>query len=89
MDNRYGVKQYVAVVQGAHSRFMVFETGDSRFYLFSQLDPDGCATGLQVPVSKKDLQPEIRSALRNGWGNAHGGPEDRKSTPVDEPHEDA
>lgn len=65
-----GVKQYVAVVAGQWSRFMVFETGSSKHYLFSQLDPSGCATGLSFPVRKADLRPEIRSALRNGWGNA-------------------
>lgn len=63
------VKQYVAVVKGRFCRFMVFETGDARYYLFAQLDPDGCQTGLQVPVRKSELRPEIRSALRHGWGN--------------------
>lgn len=68
------VKQFVAVVRGRHgSRFMVFETGDERFYLFSQLDPAGCATGLQVPVRKADLQAEVRAALRHGVGNAGAG----------------
>jgi len=64
------VKQYVAVVQGHFCRFMVFTTGDDKFYLFAQIDPDGCQTGLQFPVRKSDLQPEIRRALANGWGNA-------------------
>jgi hypothetical protein len=64
------VKQYVAVVRGRHGRFMVFETADSRYYLFSQLDPAGCATALQVPVRKADLQPDVRRALRHGCGHA-------------------
>ena len=64
------VKQYLAVVQGAWARFMVFETGSPRHYLFSQLDPSGCQTGLQFPVAKTDLRPDIRKALAHGWGNA-------------------
>ena len=64
------VKQYVAVVQGQHGKFMVFETGSSRHYLFSQLAPDGTQTGLQWPVLKSDLQPEVRRMLRAGYGNA-------------------
>jgi hypothetical protein len=73
MDQRYMVKQYVAVVQNSRgSRFMVFETGDARWYLFSQLypGPNLIATGLQFPVLKKDLRDDMRKALRNGWGNA-------------------
>lgn len=72
---RRGVKQYVAVVRGRFGRFMVFETGDPKFWLFSQLDPSGTATGLQVPVRKSDVQPEVRRMLRSGCGNAHLGPE--------------
>jgi hypothetical protein len=56
MDQRYMVKQYVAVVQNKRgSRFMVFETGDSRWYLFSELYPGPTliATGLQFPVREK------------------------------------
>jgi len=64
------VKQYVAVVQGTWSKLMVFETGNPRYYLFSQLDPDGCQTGLQWPVLKADLKPDIRRALAHGYGNA-------------------
>lgn len=66
-----GVKQYVAVVASQWCRWMVFETGNPRYYLFSQLDPAGCATGLQVPVRKADLQADVRRALAHGWGNAH------------------
>ena len=65
------VKQYVAVVHGRFCRFMVFRTGSDRHYLFAQLDPTGCQTGLTVPVRKADLQPEVRRALAAGVGNAH------------------
>jgi hypothetical protein len=73
LDRRYQVKQYVAVVQNRRgSRFMVFETGDSRWYLFSQLYPGPglIATGLQFPVEKKELRDDLRRALAHGWGNA-------------------
>lgn len=63
-------KQYVATVQGASCRFMVFTTGSDRYYLFSQVDDDGCATGLQVPVLKTDLRRDIAAGLRHGYGNA-------------------
>jgi hypothetical protein len=66
----YMVKQYVAVVQGRWCKFMVFETGSPKHYLFSQLDPSGCATTLQFPVLKTDLRDDIRRALAHGWGNA-------------------
>lgn len=70
-DPRYQVKQYVAVVQNSRGRkFMVFETGDDRFYLFSLLDNYGCQTLIQFPVRKADLRDDIRRALRHGWGNA-------------------
>jgi hypothetical protein len=66
---RLQVKQYVAEVRGRHARFRVFETGDSRFYLFDMLDPSGCSTCIQVPVRKADLQPDVRRALRHGVGH--------------------
>lgn len=61
------VIKFVAEVNGAHGfRWRVFTTGSSRHYLFS------CVQNPQfsVPVPKADLQPEIRSALANGWGHA-------------------
>ena len=64
------VKQYVAVVQGAWARFMVFETGSAKHYLFCQLDPRGCQTTLQFPVAKANLREDVRRALAHGWGNA-------------------
>jgi hypothetical protein len=60
-------KQYVAVVQGALSRFRVLTTGDARYYLFCPLDMPMDP----FPVLKADLRPEIRRALAHGWGNAH------------------
>lgn len=66
----YMVKQYVAVVQGDWAKFRVFETGSPRHYLFSQLDPSGCQTGVQFPVLKARLRDDIRRALAHGWGNA-------------------
>ena len=68
-DVRYQVKQYVAVVKGAFARFRVFETGDSKFYLFSMIDDNDCDTGLQWPVRKKDLRDDVRRALAHGYGN--------------------
>jgi hypothetical protein len=67
-----GVKQYVAVLQKASGgRFMVFATGDQKYYLFSQLYPGTLtATGLSFPVRKADLRRDVRSALAHGWGNA-------------------
>jgi len=65
-----GVKQFVAVVRSRWCRFMVFTTGSPRHYLFSQLDPHGCQTGLHFPVLKADLRRDIRRALAHGWGNA-------------------
>lgn len=71
MDPRYQVKQYVAVVQNRRGqRFMVFRTGDEKYYLFAPLDADGCVSTYQFPVRKTNLRREIASALAHGWGNA-------------------
>jgi hypothetical protein len=61
-------KQYVAVVRSRWGRFRVFTTGDERYYLFDSLDAHGCSTGLQFPVKKSDLRPDVRRALRHGCG---------------------
>jgi hypothetical protein len=71
MDQRYMVKQYVAVVKNERGvRFRVFETGDSKFYLFDPLDKYDCSTCCQFPVRKSELRPDIRRALAHGWGNS-------------------
>ncbi len=72
MDVRYQVKQYVAVVKNRWgNRFMVFRTGDDKFYLFQPVDADLCATSLPgFPVEKKRLVPDMKRALAHGWGNA-------------------
>jgi hypothetical protein len=65
-----GVKQYVAVVQSSTGRrFMVFETGDAKYYFFMPIF-DGCLSTCGFPVLKSRLQPDIKRALRHGWGNA-------------------
>jgi hypothetical protein len=64
------VKQYVAEVKGPWCWFQVFETGDPKYYLFQQLDPNRCATELQFPVRKSELVPAVRSALAHGVGHA-------------------
>jgi hypothetical protein len=65
-------KRYVAVVQNSFGeKFMVFETGDPRFYLFSTVSKDGCQGGIQFPVRKSDLRDDIRLMLRNGCGNSN------------------
>lgn len=72
MDPACQVKQYVAVVKSRETgcQFRVFETGDPKFYLFDLLDEYDCSTTIQFPVRKADLNPEIRRALRHGWGNS-------------------
>jgi hypothetical protein len=68
------VVKYVAEVHGGWCSFRVFTTGRPSTYLFDQLDPWGCSTGLQVPVRSADLRPEVRRALRagRGWTTAAG-----------------
>jgi len=71
MDRQYMVKQYVAVVKSrTGQRFMVFRTGDEKYYLFDPIDKDGCSYCRGFPVLKADLRSEIRRALSHGWGNA-------------------
>lgn len=67
-----GVKQYVTIIQNPRTgtKFMVFETGNPKYYLFQQLDPQGFATQLQIPVLKTELKPEYRKALKHGYGNS-------------------
>lgn len=70
ITNLMGVKRLVAEVNGPRHRFRVLESGDSRFYLFYAMTPDGVDCGWNgIPVRKADLQPDVRSALTNGWGH--------------------
>jgi hypothetical protein len=64
------VTQWVGEVEGEFTRWRVFRTGSARHYLFDQVDARGCSTGLQVPVLKSDLHPDIRRALARGYGRA-------------------
>ena len=60
-------KQFVAEVNGSFGfRFRVFTTEDSRYYLFVCVQN----SDIQTAVPKRDLQPDVRSALANGWGHA-------------------
>jgi len=60
MDTTLQVKQYITKVRLPNEQcFQVYTTGDPRYLLFAQLDPDDCATGLQIPVFRKNL--------RRGW----------------------
>jgi hypothetical protein len=62
-------KCYVATVRGRFADFMVFETLNSKFYLFSAV-VNGIETGVRFPVRKSDLRDDVAEALRNGYGNA-------------------
>ena len=66
-DRRYQVKQYVGEVEGSRATFRVFKTGDDRWYLFCTIDRDGCDVGVQFPVRKTDLHPEVKRALAHGY----------------------
>lgn len=71
MGRRYMVQQYVAVVQSRFGqRFMVYRTGDDKYYYFDPLDRDGCSTCTGFPVQKTRLVRPLASALAHGWGNA-------------------
>lgn len=61
-----GVKQYVGRVRGRFGTFRVFETGDARYYLFSQVDEFDCDIGRMFPVRKAELRDEVKWALARG-----------------------
>jgi len=61
-----GVKQYVGVVRGRRGTFRVFETGDAKFYLFSQIDENDCDIGRMFPVRKSELRDDVKWALAHG-----------------------
>ena len=77
------VKQFVAEVNGDFgSRWRVFETGDSRFYLFVLAQN----TDISKPVRKTDLQPEVRRALAHGLGHAPRPEQPATGHPSEGPH---
>lgn len=68
---RFGVKQFVARVQSrTGQRFNVFTSGDKKFYIFDPIDRNGCSGCISFPVLRTALRPDVRQALRHGWGNA-------------------
>jgi hypothetical protein len=61
MDIRFQVKQYVTKIRLPNGyAFQVFITGDTHWLLFAQLNTDGIATGLSIPVKKSDLVRDWR-----------------------------
>ena len=73
MDQRYMVKQYVAVARSSRGqRWMVFETGDARYYLFHALEGEtSVMLDCVVSVQKTNIKDaRLRSALRHGIGNS-------------------
>jgi hypothetical protein len=72
---RFGVKQYVAVVRTRRGRrFSVFTCGDDRYYVFTLMaspEPgDTVMTTISFPVRRKDLRDDLRRALAHGVGNS-------------------
>jgi hypothetical protein len=95
MDRRMMVKQYVAEVWSRSDlapqfgqKWRVFCTGDDKFYLFQAIDRNGCATGLDVPVRKADLRPEVRRMLAHGVGNGEPTQTEDRSMGPGEGHAD-
>jgi hypothetical protein len=64
---KMGVKQYVGRVTGKRGSFRVFETGDSKFYLFSQVDEYDCDIGRIFLVRKAELRDEVKWALAHAF----------------------
>ncbi len=56
MERSLQIKQYITMIRlPGGQQFQVYVTGDARYLLFAQLDSNNCATGLQIPVLKKNL----------------------------------
>lgn len=72
MDQRYQVKQYVAIVRSSTGqRFQVFITGDPKWYLFvPMIGETSCVGSIQFPVEKSNLRDNIRKMLAHGCGNS-------------------
>jgi len=67
-DNRFQVKQLVAVVKNNDGhRFAVYKTGDESYYFFQLIIDGTMSSDICFPVRKTELRKEIRSALANGW----------------------
>ena len=65
----YQIKQFVAIVKNCFGdKFMVFKTGNSKYYLFSVVK-NGIQIGVQFPVLIKDLNKDIKKMLNCGCGN--------------------
>jgi hypothetical protein len=63
------VKQFVAELNGAFgSRWRVFRSGAGTYLFVLAQNPD-----IWQVVHPRELQPEVRSALANGWGHAPRG----------------
>lgn len=69
-DRRRQVAQWVGVHTNTRGvPFMVFNTGDQRYYLFRQCYPGTLTnTGLEFPVERRRLTREVRAALAHGVG---------------------
>jgi len=72
MHPELGVTRFVAVIHNARgTRFMVFETGDPKFYLFNILLPERscilCST-ISFAVRKSTLRDDVRKNLAHGYG---------------------
>lgn len=57
----YGVKQWVCELprRADGSRLRVFTTGDSKYYLFAVLDPNGIDCCMHISVKKTDLKLHV------------------------------
>lgn len=65
LDLGLQVKQFVAEVNGDFgSRWRVFRTGSAAYLFVLVQNPD-----IFKSVHPRELQPDVRSALANGWGH--------------------
>ncbi len=71
-DPRYGVTKFIGIIHNnCGTRFLVFETGDPKFYLFNILLPFAnciiCST-ISFAVRKGTLRDDVRTNLARGFG---------------------
>lgn len=57
------IKQFVGEIRGPYCQFRVFETGDSKFYLFCALDENGIDHSLHIPVAKRRLSAWAKKSI--------------------------